>query len=137
MIRPILASLMLALPVSAALAQDWALDGMDPVSYGTENAAVPGRTDLVTVWRGQAWHFASEQNRNLFEANPKAYAPGLGGLCVLALSEGRSEPGNPRYFVVIGQRTYFLRSERARERLLADPQQILMRAKAVWARMNP
>ncbi|WP_017999847.1 YHS domain-containing (seleno)protein [Paracoccus sp. N5] len=137
MIRALLTSLLLLLPVSPALAQNWALDGMDPVSYGTDNAAVPGRSDLVTLWRGKAWHFASEQNRNLFEANPGAYAPGLGGLCVVALSEGRSEPGNPRYFVVIGQRTYFLRSERARARLLADPQQVLMRAKAFWARMNP
>src|SRR5690606_6525044 len=137
MIRPILASLFLFLPANATMAEDWALDGMDPVSYGMENAAVPGRNDLVTVWRGQAWHFASEHNRNLFEANPKAYAPGLGGLCVVALSEGRSEPGNPRYFVVIGQRTYLVRSERARERLLADPQGILMRAKAVWVRLNP
>lgn len=137
MIRALFTSLLLSLPVSPALAQDWALDGMDPVSYGTENAAVPGRSDLVTLWRGKAWHFASEQNRSMFEANPGAYAPGLGGLCVVALSEGRSEPGNPRYFVVIGQRTYLLRSEHARERLLADPQRLLMRAKAVWARMNP
>ena len=137
MIRPILVCLLLALPVSSAMAQDWALDGMDPVSYGADNAAVPGRSDLVTLWRGQAWHFATEHNRSLFEANPKAYAPGLGGFCVVAMSEGRSEPGNPRYFVVIGQRTYLLRSERARARLLADPQHVLMQAKAVWARLHP
>ncbi len=137
MIRLILASLMFFLPAFPAMAQDWALDGMDPVSYSTDNAAVPGRSDLTTLWRGKSWHFASEHNRSTFEANPVAYAPGLGGLCVVALSEGRSEPGNPRYFLVIGQRTYFLRSERARQRLMADPQHVLMRAKAVWARMNP
>lgn len=137
MIRLITAVLTLCLTAPIARAQDWALDGMDPVSYGTENAAIPGRSDIVTFWRGKAWHFASESNRNLFEANPRAYAPGLGGLCVVALSEGRSEPGNPRYFVVIGQRTYLLRSEQARRRILADPQRILMRAKAVWTRLNP
>lgn len=137
MIRAILTSLALLLAAPAAMAQDWALDGMDPVSYGTENAAVPGRSDLVTLWRGKAWHFASEQNRSLFEANPKAYDPGLGGLCVVALSEGRSEPGNPRFFVVIGQRTYLVRSEKARERLVADPRHLLMQAKAVWTRLNP
>lgn len=137
MIRPILVSLLLVMPGSMAMAQNWALDGMDPVSYGTENAAVPGRSDIVTLWRGKAWHFATEQNRALFEANPGAYAPGLGGLCVVALSEGRAEPGNPRYFVVIGQRTYLLRSEQARARLLADPRHLLMRAKAYWARINP
>ncbi|MTH65417.1 YHS domain-containing (seleno)protein [Paracoccus shanxieyensis] len=137
MIRSAILCTTLMLTACAAMAQDWALDGMDPVSYTQDGAAVPGRTDLVTMWRGEAWHFATEQNRNQFEANPKAYAPGLGGLCVVALSEGRSEPGNPRFFAVIGQRTYLLRSEQARERLLADPQGVLMRAKAVWAKLHP
>lgn len=137
MIRLLLSILILWLPAGGAYAQNWALNGMDPVAYGLMDAAVPGRNDIVTLWHGKAWHFANEENRATFEANPRAYAPGLGGLCVVALSEGRSEPGNPRYFVVIGQRTYLLRSEIARQRILANPQTILMRAKAAWTRLNP
>ncbi|RCW83327.1 YHS domain-containing (seleno)protein [Paracoccus lutimaris] len=137
MIRALLAALALVLSAPLAQAQDWALDGMDPVSYRSDGAAIPGRPDLVTFWRGKAWHFASEQNRSTFEANPKAYAPGLGGLCVVALSEGRSEPGNPRHFIVIDGRTYLLRSEQAHRRIVADPRGILTRARAVWTRMNP
>ncbi|MDT1061870.1 YHS domain-containing (seleno)protein [Paracoccus sp. CPCC 101403] len=137
MIRTIALLLSLTFASHAAQAQDWALDGMDPVSYSREGAAIPGRSDIVTMWRGKSWHFATEDNRTAFEANPRAFAPGLGGLCVVALSEGRSEPGNPRYFAVIGQRTYLLRSEAARRRLLADPQHVLMQAKAVWARLHP
>lgn len=119
---------------SPALAQDWALDGMDPVSYAVAGAAVPGRADLVTHWRGKAWHFVSEDHRSQFEANPKAYAPGMDGLCIVALSEGRPEPGNPRHFVVVGKRTYFVRSEAARAKFLADPQRVLTQAQANWAR---
>lgn len=126
---------MLALP-GLAQAQDWALQGIDPVSYATEARAVPGRGDIVTMWGGQAWHFASEANRESFEANPRAFAPGLQGLCVVALAEGRSEPGNPRHFAIIGQRTYLVRSEQAREKLLNDPKTVLMNAKATWARMQ-
>lgn len=137
MIRIATLALILALPALGAFGQDWALDGMDPVAYGSEGAAVPGRPDIVTLWRGQSWHFATEQNRASFEADPKAYAPALGGLCVVALSEGRSEPGNPRYFAVIGKRTYLMRSEAARARFMADPQQILQRARATWARLHP
>lgn len=128
-------ALALALP-GLAQAQDWALEGIDPVSYATEERAVPGRGDIVTMWDGMAWHFATEANRESFEANPRAFAPGLEGLCVVALAEGRSEPGNPRYFAVIGQRTYLVRSERAREKLLNDPKTVLMEAKATWARMH-
>ena len=95
MIRLPLAALTLALAAPLAQAQDGALDGIDPVAYSAESAAVPGRADLVTLWRGKAWHFASEQNRTTFEANPKAYAPGLDGLCAVALSEGILEEGEP------------------------------------------
>ncbi|SMO63853.1 YHS domain-containing (seleno)protein [Paracoccus laeviglucosivorans] len=137
MIRPTALVLSLILTATSAAGQEWALNGMDPVSYSHDGGAVPGRTDIVTMWKGEAWHFANEHNRALFEANPRAYAPGMGGLCVVALSEGRPEPGNPRYFAVIDKRTYLVRSEQARKRLLADPQGVLGRAKATWARMKP
>lgn len=141
MIRTVLTRLLCVASFAAsplvAAAQDWALEGIDPVGYGADGAALPGRSDIATTWRGQSWHFVTEQNRDEFESNPRAYAPGLDGLCVVALSEGRSEPGNPRFFVVIGQRTYFVRSARARDLLAREPQKILMEAKARWAQMNP
>lgn len=121
------------LPLSAS-AQSWALEGIDAVAYRHQGQAVPGRSDIATQWHGELWYFISEENRAAFEANPNAYAPGLDGLCAMALSEGRSEPGNPRYFVVIDQHTYLLRSAKARQRMLQDPQTILQQAKAVWAR---
>ncbi|AGT09223.1 YHS domain-containing (seleno)protein [Paracoccus aminophilus] len=125
-----------ALPVTAQ-SQDWALDGMDPVAYLADDAALPGRNDLVTIWHGQAWHFANEENRSLFESNPREYAPGLDGLCVVALAEGRSEPGNPRYFVVINNRAYFVRSAAARDKLAGDPERLLSEAKESWKELYP
>lgn len=127
----------LCLAPLGAHAQDWALEGIDPVAYARSGEAVPGRSDLVTMWHGLAWHFANEENRAAFESNPREFAPGLSGLCVVALSEGRAEPGNPRHFVVIGERTYLVRTEQARQRLANEPKKILMSAKATWARMNP
>ncbi|WP_294930803.1 YHS domain-containing (seleno)protein [uncultured Paracoccus sp.] len=127
----------LLLLAPAAWAQDWALEGIDPVAYTVQGQAVAGRSDIATRWGGKSWHFATEENRATFESNPRAYAPGLNGLCVVALSEGRAEPGNPRHFVVIGQRTYLVRSENARQRLQQDPRKVLMEAKAIWTRMNP
>ncbi|MDN3711934.1 hypothetical protein QWZ10_09070 [Paracoccus cavernae] len=80
------------LPVTAS-AQDWALNGMDPVAYRAKGEAVPGQGNIVTLWHGMAWHFSSEENRASFEADPRAYAPALDGNCVIAMAEGRAEPG--------------------------------------------
>lgn len=121
---------------AAAMAEDWALNGIDAVSYRADGAAIPGRNDIVTMWHGQAWHFVSEANRESFESNPRSYAPGLGGRCVVALAEGRSEPGDPRYFVVIDHRTYLTRSAAARDRLARQPEKILHAAEAVFSRMD-
>ncbi|MFV0408355.1 MAG: YHS domain-containing (seleno)protein [Paracoccus sp. (in: a-proteobacteria)] len=124
---------LLQFPLSA-LADDWALGGYDPVAYMTQDAAIAGQGEISTSWRGKEYHFASDENRALFEANPRAYAPGFDGLCVVALAEGRREPGDPRHFVIIGQRTYLVSSPEQREELLADPRALLMRAKSKWLR---
>lgn len=115
-------------------ADPWGLEGMDPVATRDGDPQM-GLPDLSTHWHGQIWHFATEENRLIFEGNPRAFAPGLDGLCVVALSEGRSEPGDPRFAVVIGQRIYLTRSDAAQQRLLKDPRHILMRAREVWLDM--
>ena len=125
----------LALPL-AAVAQQWALGGYDPVTYVTQNAALEGQGDISTSWRGKQYHFTSEENRALFEANPRAYTPGFDGLCVVALSEGRSEPGDPRMFVTIGQRVYLVGSDMRRRELMAHPRELLMKAKTMWLRLS-
>ena len=126
----------LLLPL-AALAQDWALGGYDPVAYVTRNAAIEGQGDISTSWRGKQYHFVSEENRALFEANPRAYTPGFDGLCVVALTEGRSEPGDPRQFVTIGQRVYFVGTEGRRRELLSHPRDMLMQAKGMFLKLKP
>ena len=135
-IKSTLLFLLLALPLPAS-AGDWALGGFDPVAYVTQERAVPGRGDIVTTWRGREYHFESEANRALFEANPRAYTPGFDGLCVVALTEGRSEPGDPRQFVIIGQRVYFVGTERRRDELLSHPRDMLMQAKGMFLKLKP
>ncbi|WBU64133.1 YHS domain-containing (seleno)protein [Paracoccus aerodenitrificans] len=129
-------ALILCLPLGA-MAQEWALGGYDPVAYVTDESAVPGRGDIVTSWRGKVYHFASETHRSLFEANPRAYVPGFNGLCVVAISEGRTEPGDPREFVIIGKRVYLAGSAERKQRLLENPREILMKAKGMWLKLRP
>lgn len=130
--------LILALLIApVASAAQWALGGMDAVSYRKAGRATPGRADVVTHWAGQDWHFATEANRAQFEANPRAYAPAFNGYCPVSLAEGRPQPGDPRQFVIVGERLYLLRSAQARKTLLASTRDILMRAKAAFVAMAP
>lgn len=133
MFRPVLVCLALAAP--AAHADVWAMGGYDPVAL-MDSDTVAGRPDLVTNWQGKQWHFANDENRAAFEANPRAYAPGLDGYCVVALSEGRLEPGDPRNFVVIGNRIYLLGSAQRRAQLLDNPREILMQARDRFAQIS-
>lgn len=135
--RHLILSSLLMLPLAVpAVAQSWALGGHDPVGSTRAGQAVPGRSDISTMWRGQVWHFVSEENRARFEADPRAYLPAFDGLCPVALSEGRREPGDPRHFVVLGGTLYLLRSGADVQKLRRAPAEVLDRARANWDRLN-
>ena len=56
-----------------------AIKGYDTVAYHTDNRAVKGKREFSHVWRDAKWLFASAQHRDLFAADPEAYAPQYGG----------------------------------------------------------
>lgn len=135
--KPLLLSLLLLIvPVLPAAAQDWALGGFDAVAYARAGHPVPGRSDIVTMWKGKLWHFASEDNRARFEADPRAYAPGFNGLCPVSLSEGRREKGDPRHFIILDRKLYLLRSESAERQMRAAPKDVLSQAKRIWGKIR-
>src|SRR3954466_15235016 len=54
------------------------LRGFDPVSYFLGPMPLPGREGVELIWRGVAWRFASEANREAFARDPEVYAPRIG-----------------------------------------------------------
>ncbi|RJL06339.1 hypothetical protein D3P06_03915 [Paracoccus aestuarii] len=131
--RSLVLSLMLAFgPVAPALAQDWAVGGYDPVAYASDGRAQPGRSDISTMWRGQLWHFASEENRARFESDPRSFAPALDGMCPVSIVDGAPRAGDPRHFAMVGGRLYLLQSGSAEQRLRADPGGITDAARRIW-----
>jgi hypothetical protein len=50
------------------------------------------------------------------------------------LAEGRQVPGDPRHFVVIGDRLYLVGSSHAARKLKQAPKDILARAQESWKR---
>ena len=67
-----------------------AIHGYDAVSYFAAEAPVRGQANIAVTWKGAQWFFASQQNRERFESNPRAYAPQFGGYCAYAMAHGRS-----------------------------------------------
>ncbi len=124
MIRRVFLCLALILPAAAGLAEQrgWfaiggvAIQGYDAVAYFTESRAVQGRAEHSVKWMGALWYFVSDDNRALFEANPRAYAPQYGGYCAYAMAEGREVPSTPAAFSITDGKLYLHRS--AAERAL-------------------
>jgi len=83
-----------------------AVGGYDPVSYFTEGKPVEGKREFTHSWKGVTWRFASEKNRDLFKANPAAYAPQYGGYCAWAVSNGYTAKGDPKYWKIVGGKLY-------------------------------
>lgn len=128
------AALVALVPPGPAQAQ--ALGGLDAVSLRDAGRVVGGEPSISTHWKGNEWRFANEANRAMFEANPRFYAPGLGGNCPVAMAEGERRPGLPELFVVVGKTLYLTSSPDARERLRQDPEGIIKRATRQWKQLG-
>lgn len=75
------------------------LDGYDVVAYFTTNEATPGSPQHSTAYNGATLYFASNANKETFEANPPKFMPKYGGFCAFAVANGK--PGvksNPKQF---------------------------------------
>jgi hypothetical protein len=80
--------------------------GYDPVAYFIEGKAVVGKSDITHQWKGASWRFATTSNRDLFRANPEAYAPQYGGYCAWAVSQGYTAKGDPNYWKIVDGKLY-------------------------------
>lgn len=104
-------------------AQDGAaIAGYDPVAYFTMGQAVRGKPEHALVWKRAEWWFVTLENRALFEANPRAYAPQYGGYCAYGLARGALSTTHPEIWTIHDGRLYLIHNDRV---------------KAVWTRDIP
>jgi YHS domain-containing protein len=83
-----------------------AIDGYDTVAYFTAGQAVKGRQGIAVEWKGATWRFATQANREAFEADPRAYAPQYGGYCAYAVSRGHVAPTDPLAWKIVDGKLY-------------------------------
>ena len=119
-------------PGRLASAGGIAVGGYDPVAYFRDGTARPGDPAIALRWRGVRWHFATPAHRAEFEADPKAYAPILGGHCAASMADGRPREGDPRHWTILEGRLVLTAEAADLARLLAEPQAILHSARQHW-----
>jgi len=83
-----------------------AIEGTDPVAYFTQSSVVTGTEDFVVTWRDAEWRFSSQQNLDLFQSDPEAYAPQYGGYCAWAVSRGYTAEIDPEAWRIVDNKLY-------------------------------
>jgi hypothetical protein len=134
----------LARPMDAATSEQVVVDrnsglaisGFDPVAYFTDAQALPGKGEFEQVVAGVAWRFRSEGNSAAFKADPDVYTPRFGGYDPVDIARGVAVPGNPRLWVISGERLYLFYSAETKEEFRVDNDRIVTTADRVWPSVN-
>jgi hypothetical protein len=113
-----------------------AIEGFDPVAYFIKQQPVLGLPDYEASEAGAVWRFHNEGNRASFVAHPDVYGPQFGGYDPVDVARGVTLAGNPRFFVVVGQRLYLFGVEAHRDEFTAHPDHYLAEAKERWPELE-
>ena len=109
-----------------------AIEGFDPVAYFVDARPVIGLPDFEASEAGAVWRFHNEGNRASFLAHPDIYGPQFGGYDPIDLARGVTVAGNPRFWLISGQRLYLFSREQSRDAFAADSQRLLREANQRW-----
>ena len=109
-----------------------AIEGFDPVAYFTDSRPEIGVVDFEASEAGAVWRFRNEGNRASFVAHPDIYGPQFGGYDPIDVARGVTVAGNPRFWLVSGQRLYLFSREQSRDAFAAAPARVLREANQRW-----
>ena len=88
-----------------------AIEGFDPVAYFVDARPLAGLPEFEASDAGAVWRFRNEGNRASFVAHPDIYGPQFGGYDPTDLARGVTFTGNPRFWLISGQRLYLFGRE--------------------------
>ncbi len=109
-----------------------AIQGHDPVAYFTEGKPVKGKADYAMDYQGAEFRFASQENLDLFAANPEKYAPQYGGYCAWAMADGNFARGDADFWHIQDGKLYLNFNRSVQEKWDADRENLITKADAIW-----
>lgn len=84
-----------------------AFHSLDQVAPGSKQPeAVPGKASITAEYNDSVWAFSTEENRDLFLADPAKYAPAYDGHCAYGVAQGGKVPGNPNLWRIVDNTLY-------------------------------
>lgn len=112
---------------------DDAISGYDAVAYFTEGRPVEGLNQYSMDYMGAEWKFASQENLELFQADPEAYAPQYGGYCAWAMSQDYTASTEPDLWTIHDGKLYLNYSESVNDRWKGNMLEFIRQADINWA----
>jgi len=119
-------------PVYTGFFSNNAIKGYDTVAYFTENQAVEGDQQFSTEYQGATWLFSSQENLDLFVANPEKYAPQYGGYCAYAVSKNQTASIKPELFTIEDGKLYLNYNASINEKWRANREEFINDADKNW-----
>ncbi|MCY4472145.1 MAG: YHS domain-containing protein [Kistimonas sp.] len=118
-----------------------ALGGYDPVAYfpkgDVQGGPVKGKKTYSWEWQGAQWYFSSQENKELFQANPHKYAPEYGGHCAWAVGAKNSlVKGNPKYWTLKEGKLYLNYNRKVQKLWEQDPDAFIEKGNKNWPGLN-
>ena len=109
-----------------------AIEGYDPVAYFVDACPMIGLPEFEAAEAGVVWRFRNEGNRASFVSHPEIYSPQFGGYDPVDLARGVAVAGNPRFWLISGERLFLFGREEHRDAFAADSRYLLPRANSRW-----
>lgn len=112
-----------------------AVDGHDVVAYFSLQPGddpVVGSDAFVFQYKGARWRFASQENLDLFRANPEQFVPAYGGYCAWALARDKLAKGAPDVWRVHNGRLFLNVSARFKRKWEENLERDVSRADGYW-----
>jgi YHS domain-containing protein len=110
-----------------------AIKKYDPVAYFTESKAMLGTDEHTFTYHDMVWYFSNQKNRDLFVADPQAYAPQYDGYCAWAMTESRLAHTDPEVWKIVDGKLYLNCSRAAYEKWARNIPAHIKMADRIWA----
>jgi hypothetical protein len=83
-----------------------AIKGYDPVAFFAVGKPMLGHPEIEVAQEGVRYRFFSEENREIFTADPSHYMPQFGDFCAMALSKGELVEADPENWLIVDGKLY-------------------------------